>query len=213
MPREAPSKSARAYHHGDLRNALIIAAAELIEESGSEDFAMVDAARRAGVSSAAPYRHFRDREDLLHAVGELGFYGMGERMVSIRDRMRRGSIECIVELGKAYIAYVTSKPAFFDLMWGERGLTVIDTVNEQDSQARVNGFYLLVDQVQAWCEREGLKDPDPMDLAMKLWALAMGLSHLAINNHLERFVPDVDPYRMLETTTHSFLGGVLQSAR
>jgi AcrR family transcriptional regulator len=205
-----PEGTARRYHHGDLRNALIIAAAELIEESGSEDFAMVDAARRAGVSSAAPYRHFRDKEDLLRAVGDLGFCGLGERMIEVRERFEHGSIECIIEMGRRYIAFVTAKPAFFDVMWGERGITADDKEEDGDSQARMNGFYLFVDQVQGWCERERLRDEDPMDLAMKLWAMAMGLSQLAINHNMEKFVPDVDPYEMLTSFCHAFLDGVVQ---
>lgn len=214
MPRDNEAGAARSYHHGDLRNALIVAAAELIEESGSEEFAMVDAARRAGVSSAAPYRHFRDREDLLRAVGELGFCGMGERMTAIRERLPRGSTECIIELGKAYIEFVTSKPAFFDVMWGERGFMTEQgqTTEEADRAGRkMNGFYLLVDQVQAWCQAQGLEGADPMKLAMTLWALAMGLSQLSINHHLERFAPDVDYYAMLTSSAHAFLAGVKQS--
>ena len=68
----------KRYHHGNLRDALIIAAAQLIEEHASVDFAIVDAARRAGVSNAAPYRHFKDKHALLEAVSELGFLGLTE---------------------------------------------------------------------------------------------------------------------------------------
>ncbi|MEM7692064.1 MAG: helix-turn-helix domain-containing protein, partial [Pseudomonadota bacterium] len=67
----------KTYHHGDLKNALIVAGAELIEASGSLNFTMADAARMAGVSNAAPYRHFRDRDALLDAVSQLAFYGLG----------------------------------------------------------------------------------------------------------------------------------------
>jgi AcrR family transcriptional regulator len=63
----------RSYHHGDLHNALIIAAAELIESQQSLHFSMSDAAKRAGVSSAAPYRHFKDKDALLEAVRDLAF--------------------------------------------------------------------------------------------------------------------------------------------
>ena len=198
------------YHHGDLRNALIIAAAELIEESGSDDFAMVDAARRAGVSSAAPYRHFRDREDLLWSVAELGFYEMARRTRALDEHYELGTIECIVESGKCYIEFVTSKPAFFDLMWGELGIRADAETEKRHSEVAVNGFYALVEKVQAWCDSEGVS-ADAIDLSMKLWALAMGLSHLAINNHIERFVSGLDPYEMLTSSTHSFLRGVKEA--
>ena len=62
------SACSRPYHHGNLRNALIIAAAELIERDGTLDFSIAEAAARVGVSAAAPYRHFADKEDLLAAV-------------------------------------------------------------------------------------------------------------------------------------------------
>ena len=65
------------YHHGDLRNALIIAAAELIERDGTLEFSMAEAAANAGVSAAAPYRHFADKEELLRAVRQLAILGLG----------------------------------------------------------------------------------------------------------------------------------------
>ena len=75
------------YHHGDLRNALIIAAAELIEENGSVDFAMIDAARRAGVSSAAPYRHFKDKDALVDGVAQLAFLALRETVEAVSRSM------------------------------------------------------------------------------------------------------------------------------
>lgn len=195
------------YHHGDLRNALVIAAAELIEESGSEDFSMVDAARRAGVSSAAPYRHFRDRDDLLTAVAELGFYALSEELLAVAATCEPGTLEAINTLGTAYIRFVTERPAFFNLMWGERGLQPLD---REDSELRANGFQMLVHQVELWCEREGI-EADPEDISLKLWSMSIGLCHLSINHHLERFVTDVDPGRLLTTSARSFLQGIKET--
>ena len=92
------------YHHGDLRNALIKAAAELIEEQGSLDFAMIDAARRAGVSSAAPYRHFKDKDALLQAVAELGFLALTESVRAVADSFPDNDEPCIIAHGKNYIS-------------------------------------------------------------------------------------------------------------
>ncbi|MCB1844502.1 MAG: TetR/AcrR family transcriptional regulator [Halioglobus sp.] len=200
----------RPYHHGNLRDALIVAAAELIQESGSEDFAMIEAARKANVSSAAPYRHFREKDDLLRAVSELGFFDLARHMLAIRSSCQPGSVACIVAMGKGYVRFVTERAAFFDLMWGDRGVQLMAELDEGDSQFRVTGFNVLVEEVELWCEHEGLGDTDPLDLAMKLWAMAMGLSHLVINHYLERFNPGVDAYQMLESSTHAFLQGVKQ---
>ena len=117
------------YHHGNLRDALIVAAAELIEENASIGFAMIDAARRAGVSSAAPYRHFKDKDALLEAVSELAFLGL---TITTRDTALKypaGSEQRIIAIGKAYISYVISHRAFYDLMWGDMGLRAFEAAD------------------------------------------------------------------------------------
>jgi AcrR family transcriptional regulator len=199
--------SGDSYHHGDLRNALIIAAANLIEERGSEDFALVEAARKAGVSSAAPYRHFRDKDDLLNAVAELGFYALSLQMETITARTEAGSIERITELGKGYLAFVTGHPAFYTMMWGERGSRMLD---DTELQLRANGFRVLVSAVDEWCDREGLRNLDPLDLSLKLWAMALGLASLTINGQLVRFDEQVEPEKLLVSSTLAFLEGVRQ---
>ena len=100
MQNKHPESGCSGYHHGDLRNALIIAAAELIEENGSVEFAMVDAARRAGVSSAAPYRHFKDKDALLEAVTQLGFLALTESTLKIAETFPKKDADCIIGLGQ-----------------------------------------------------------------------------------------------------------------
>lgn len=195
------------YHHGDLRNALILAAAELIQERGSEDFSMAEAARKAGVSSAAPYRHFKDKEDLLQAVSQLGFYSLSDQLLDISIHYEPGSSQRIVELGKCYIRFVIEHPAFFDLMWGDRGAEFID---DESLQRNTNGFWILVDAVQSWCKKEDVRDADPLDLSLKLWSTALGLSTLAITRHMQRFAPEVDVYDLLTSSTNTFLNGVIR---
>ena len=203
--KKTPSAS---YHHGDLRNALIIAAAELIEESGSEDFAMTDAARRAGVSSAAPYRHFCDRDALLQAVGELGYYDLASALNEISARHEKGSIEAIIALGKYYLGYVVSKKAFFNLMWGERGYQTLLNLEDRQSELRSNGFWLLVNHVEAWLQREGIDDTNAADLALKMWAMSIGTAHMALNYDLKHFVDNIDLDEIVESSTQALLQGV-----
>lgn len=195
----------RAYHHGNLRNALIVAAAELIEEAGCPEFAISDAAKRAGVSTAAPYRHFKDREDLLDAVSELCFIGLADAAQKSRDQHEMGSRECIIALGLTYMEYVSSRPAFYQLMWNEK-----QHLPEQaaDDGAERPGFSIFLEAVEAWCEQQQLADGDPLDLAVKLWALAHGLAVLSINGKLAVFLPDSDVGEMLSSSTHAFLDGI-----
>lgn len=197
------------YHHGDLRNALIVAAAELIEESGSTDFAMIDAARRAGVSSAAPYRHFRDKNALLDAVAELGFLGLSEAGSAAVTGQPRGSAEAIIALGKAYIRFVTSRPQFYSLMWGD--MSWREAPGEQE---KLSGscFHALVDAVGAWCQANDRENEDVLQLSIKLWALAHGLSGIAMHGHVEYFLPQADAYALLESSALTFLEGVRRGA-
>ena len=203
-----PKEESKRYHHGNLRDALIIAAAQLIEENASVDFAMIDAARRAGVSSAAPYRHFKDREALLEAVSEVAFLGLTETARSASESVPLGTEQSIIAIGKAYIEFVTDHPQFYDLMWGDMGLRAIDS---QDRDLKTSGFYILVDSVSHWCESIGLNDYNALELAVKLWAMAHGLACLAMNQHVEKFLPEVDVYTLLETSTQTFLQGLRQS--
>lgn len=193
------------YHHGDLHNALIIAAAELIEESGSVDFAMIDAARRAGVSSAAPYRHFKSKDALLEAVAHLAFYGLTEVSRTAIEGLERGSEEAIISLGRSYIGYIIARPQFYDLMWGDHSLRALDS---GAVELKSNGFYILTDQVEAWCNAAGATEEDPQDIATKLWASVHGLASLALNGHIKRFSEGVDIYELLEGLTRTFLTGL-----
>lgn len=193
-----------SYHHGDLRNALIIAAAELIEERGSPDFAMSEAAKRAGVSAAAPYRHFKDREALLAAVSELCFIGLGEAALKTRAAWPEGSRRCIIELGRMYIDYVAARPAFYNLMWVQDGAH--DRADGDDEHRP--GFYTFVGAVEAWCRKQGLSKSNPLDLAIKLWAMAHGLAVLRINGQIEMFMPGADTVELLTSSANAFLDGV-----
>lgn len=200
-----PTDTHKRYHHGDLRDALIIAAAQLIEENASVDFAMIDAARRAGVSSAAPYRHFKDKDALLEAVSQLAFLGLTETTREIASLTPKGTEQGIIAIGKGYIDFVTTHPQFYDLMWGDMGLRALNSV---DLDLKTSGFYDLVDAVQHWCDSMNLTHYDALELAVKLWAMAHGLACLAMNQQLEIFMPDVDVYTLLESSTQIFLEGL-----
>ncbi|MEH6593711.1 MAG: TetR/AcrR family transcriptional regulator [Halioglobus sp.] len=193
------------YHHGNLRDALIIAAAELIEENGSLDFAMIDAARRAGVSSAAPYRHFKDRDELLRAVSQVAFMALSEATRIAAQEHSLGSAERIIALGRGYICFMTSHPHFYDLMWGKTG---VPTMDSQDDELQTSGFYVLSEAVLAWCQETGVECQDPIDLAIKLWSMAHGLGGLAMNGHLEIFQSAADANLLIESSTHTFLDGL-----
>lgn len=193
------------YHHGDLRNALVTAAAQLIEERGEDNFKMSDAARSAGVSAAAPYRHFEDKADLLMAVAQLGFYALTVEAASVVSRQEKGSAECIIAVCEHYLGFVTRHSAFFELMWGNPDSRALE---EEYARLRTNGFWIFIDVVEAWCVAEQISDRTPLDLSLELWALCLGFSSLMINEYLELFAPEQDAYAMLAASVSSFLQGI-----
>lgn len=198
------SKACKSYHHGDLRNALIMAAAELIEKNGSPEFSMAEAAKRAGVSAAAPYRHFKDRDDLLEAVADLYFIGLAETAMEAREQSESGTTDSILSLGQAYVNYLTRRPAFYKLMWnqGEVGH------DRQQKVERRPGFDTFVEAVADWCKARSLTETGALDLAIKLWAMAHGLAVLSMNGQLEPYMPGADVLQMLDSSATAFLEGV-----
>ena len=135
----------RGYHHGNLKEALIRAALELIAKKGPAGFTFAEAARFAGVSPAAPYRHFRDRDELLADVARRGFE---EFAIALERAWNGGAPEpfaAFERLGKAYLEFARKEPAYYSAMFeagvpldispelsaaGDRAFAVIRTASE-----------------------------------------------------------------------------------
>ena len=196
------------YHHGDLRNALIIAAAELIERDGTLDFSMAEAAASAGVSAAAPYRHFADKEELLRAVRELAFLGLGYAADDIVSKYPRGSAEGILAMGHMYLAYAREKRAFFSLMWEDRG----DIEEQRKKEAEEHGgFMVLVDLVSAFCEANGHASVNSLHLATQIWSMGHGIATLEANQLLDLFDRSIQPETLLDESVRTMLAGVVST--
>ena len=114
-------REARGYHHGNLREALIQAARELIKEKGPAGFTFADAARSAGVSAAAPYRHFRDREALLADVAREGFQRFEAMLSTGWADGKPDALTAFNNVGRAYLAFARAEPAYYAAMF-ESGL-------------------------------------------------------------------------------------------
>jgi len=103
--RKEQRRAERGYHHGNLKEALLQAALGLIAEKGPAGFTFADAARSAGVSPAAPYRHFRDREELLSSIAQRGFEQFEALLTQAWDDGRPDTVTAFERLGKAYLAF------------------------------------------------------------------------------------------------------------
>jgi AcrR family transcriptional regulator len=107
----------RGYHHGNLREALMQAAIDLIADKGPSGFTFAEAARAAGVSPAAPYRHFRDRDALMAEVATRGFVKFAFELERAWDEGRPDPQAAFIRLGRTYLAFARSEPAYYAAMF------------------------------------------------------------------------------------------------
>src|SRR6202171_578109 len=135
----------RGYHHGNLKEALIRAALDLIAQKGPAGVTFAEAARSAGVSPAAPYRHFRDRDDLLIDVARRGFDLFAAALARAWDDGRPEAFAAFERVGRAYLDFARKEPAYYSAMFeagipleaspelreaGERAFAVLRTAAE-----------------------------------------------------------------------------------
>src|ERR1700751_3886306 len=128
----------RGYHHGNLKETLIRAALELIAQKGPAGFTFADAARWAGVSPAAPYRHFRDRDELLSDVARRGFDQFEAALARAWDNGRPVAFTAFERLGKAYLEFARTEPAYYSAMF-EAGIPLEGSQELRDAGERACG--------------------------------------------------------------------------
>jgi AcrR family transcriptional regulator len=190
------------YHHGDLRRALVSAAVELVQESGPEGITLREAARRAGVTHAAPYRHFADKEALLAAVAEQGFAQLGSALRSAlagaeapsggagSPRALPGKIEA---LGVAYVRFARENPSQFRVMFGS---LIADKARFRSLlDAYQSVFELLRGAIADAQEQGSLPQADTVRMGMVAWSMLHGVAALAVDGQLARAaVRDIDEF-------------------
>ncbi len=190
------------YHHGDLREALAQAAYELIKEQGAENFSLADACRIAGVSTAAPYKHFRDRDDVLAAVCVRAFDEMSEQSMAAVEKAGVGTLEGIIAMGHAYVDFAVQNQRLFRLMFGQH------PVLKEDDGVVGEGTGCLgkvIEQIAIYCERNDVAG-DPRVIAIRLWTLVHGAASLLIDGDYDVVEPGLDVNALISEATPLLLG-------
>lgn len=201
---EAAKKA--GYHHGDLKEVLTCAARELIEKKGPEGFSLAEACRMAGVSTAAPYRHFADRDALVGSVAARGFDTLTEVTRTERDRFQAGTVDSIVAMGQAYVRFAQDEPAVFRLMFASHKGE--DAFHQSLDDTGDVCFKVLLKAVDAFREAKGLSEKSTMDIALPLWTIVHGTACLLIDRDFDGVAPGTDPYNIVRIATEGFLAGV-----
>ena len=196
----------RGYHHGNLREALIQAALDLIAQKGPAGFTFADAARSAGVSSAAPYRHFRDRDALIADIARRGFDLFAERLERAWDDGRPDSFTGFENVGRAYLAFARDEPAYYSAMF-EAGLSFDDDPGLR--QAGERSFAVLRHASEVLCARlPPEKRPPALMVALHAWALSHGIASLFSRGDAGRRRLPMMPEELLEAGMLIYLQGL-----
>jgi AcrR family transcriptional regulator len=192
----------RSYHHGNLREALVDAALDLIAEKGPAGFTFAEAARQAGVSPAAPYRHFRDRDALMADVAKRGFERFERQLATAWDEGRPDLRQAFERVGKAYLAFARDEPAYFSAMF-ESGLSVSEHRALQDAGDRA--FAVLRGACEALA---AARRPPAMMMALHVWSLSHGIASLFARGDAARRALPMAPEDLLEAATLIYLEGL-----
>lgn len=170
----------KTYHHGNLREALLEASLELIGDSGPKALTLREAARRAGVSHNAPYRHFEDKDELLAAIAAQGF----ERLTAIMEKRiaaGRTPLEWLNLCGRGYLEFAMEAPAHYEVMFGihldgKRYPTL--------AAAGERAFGVLLRAIED-CRAAGAIDcDDVLTCARVAWSLLHGIATLVSSGQL-----------------------------
>ena len=178
-----PKSTAKTrYHHGDLRSALLEAASRLLEEQGAAALSLRAVAKLAGVSHAAPYRHFRDRTALLEAIAIEGFEELGSAVRETCSRYEGDPRRRLMEGGVAYVQQLVRHPERANLMFG--GILDWQGSSEALRRAAESSFETFLEQVKAG-QKAGIFQPAPTrEIVLSIWSALHGLAMLQIGRQL-----------------------------
>jgi len=196
----------RGYHHGNLKEALIRAALELIAQKGPAGFTFAEAARWAGVSPAAPYRHFRDRDELLIDVARRGFDQFESVLARAWDAGRPDAFAALDRIGKAYLQFARSEPAYYSAMF-EAGIPPEASPELQDGTERA--FAVLRTAIERLIATTPVRNRPPvLMMTLHIWALSHGIASLFGRGDAARRSLPMSPEDLLEAAVLIYLNGL-----
>lgn len=175
----------------------------MIAEGGTESVTMRALGERLGVSRAAAYRHFEDKNALLVAVAASGFRRLSERLQKIGAGEPRSSVERARRMGEEYVRFALENPAHYRLMYGREAMGRQDLPELRDAGSEL--FEQLVDVIKAYQESGGIRRDDPRAQAYVAWSAVHGLASLLIEGQIMSTV-DVDA--LIRQTTQIVLDGM-----
>ena len=198
---ETSTEQRDTYHHGDLKRALTEAALGLVKEKGPKGFTLREVARRAGVSAAAPYRHFSDKAQLLAAVATQGFIQLHESL-SAATTETADLTRQVLDMGRAYARWAVTHPDHYQVMFGAE----LDKSDKPELlTAGARAFDDLLDAIVRCQQANLLPAGDPREIAGPTWSLLHGIASLTIGRDLSHVGIRDDPQALAERSLGALL--------
>src|ERR1700744_1205901 len=205
--RKDQRRAERGYHHGNLREALLQAALDLIAQKGAAGFTFADAARMAGVRSAAPYRHFRDRDELLSSIALRGFEQFEAALTAAWDDGRPDTVTAFERVGKAYLAFAREEPAFYSAMF-ESGLALDISAGLHAAPERAFAGTRAAAERLAALAPPGVPRPPALMMALHIWSMSHGVASLFARGDSARRKLPMSAEDLLEAEVLIYLRGL-----
>ena len=187
----------KSYHHSDLKRALFIACHKLLKSTEPDKISLRTLAEEIGVSHAAIYRHFKDREALLEVMATYGFERLAKAQKSALMKEKTAELG-FLRAGVAYILFATRNPFYYKIMF----LTKRSNPSDELKRSRLRSYSILVNACRNYLKEKG-RNNDPREYALMAWSLVHGYSNLyletgfpkseatALNRNPTQFAEDI----------------------
>lgn len=196
----------RGYHHGRLKDALIEAARSLIAQHGPSGFTLAEAAKLVGVTPAAPYRHFSDRDALMGELAKRGFEQFSIRLSAAWDAGRPDPLTAFRRMGTAYLGFAKEEPGLYSAMFSNAG-----HLNANLSEEARKSLDILIGASAVVLQSFGAPMSGARTLAMDIWTISHGAAMLMLGGHLDGSNPDCDPHAVLMRGVSAMVEGAVRN--
>ncbi|MBS1989493.1 MAG: TetR/AcrR family transcriptional regulator [Cyanobacteria bacterium SZAS LIN-3] len=193
----------RSYHHGDLKETLLQASLELVSEKGPHGFTLAEVCRKAGVSVAAPYRHYRDKEALLAAIAVSGFELFYDCLASALAASEDKTYGALEALAHASVNFAISNPSRYKVMFGSDLSKV--KFPELYATAR-RAFDVVFCTVEACLIAGGKSTDNTYSLSVSIWSHCHGISMLCVDGFLREIAMEQKVVELIDLAVKSFVG-------
>lgn len=172
---------AKPYHHGDLKEALVTAALELVDSKGPRGFSLAEVCRQAGVSVAAPYRHFEDKQSLMAAVAQSSFLLFEKHLALARAKHAHDPIEAIRAIAYAYVDFARVNPSRFRVMFSSE----LKKARFPELYATAHStFEVVLSTIESYRDPDGADRAGTYMQAVSMWSQCHGIAYLLVDGFL-----------------------------